>query len=179
MVPLEFLTSGLCGNDISDRFWSLHSPVSHFKTLHMAGGRVLIKKELRRFLTNEMCIDVDNLLKKMQESECNDHLDDFYRILDEFFTALQKENAEEAIQRIFLSYEHIFDHQAAYAVIDSLRHAFDGFAYGGLHQLYTRQENEAWYPRIRLSKELAPNDIAILVDPITIYRGCSNANEHV
>lgn len=59
-----------------------------------------------------------------------------------------------------------------YQVIDALRHAFVSYASNGLHQLYTRQENEGWYPKIVLTEILTPNDIDSLEEEITIYRGC-------
>ena len=99
-------------------------------------------------------------------------------MIENFFISLNKEDAEEEIQRIFLDYEHLFDNEHAYALIDPIRHAFSGFAYGGLLQLFTRQENEAWYPRVLLTTELKPNDIANLGETIEIYRGCS-MNEHI
>lgn len=141
------------------------------------GDYVPFTKKLHEFLANEMCIDVHDLIEKINEPKCNAHLNDLYKIIGEFSAALHGEKAEKEIQRIFLNYEHLFDHEAAYAIIDPLRHAFDGFAYGGLHQLYTRQENETWYPKIILTRELKPNDIASLNEFVTIYRGCS-ANEH-
>jgi hypothetical protein len=56
-------------------------------------------------------------------------------------------------------------------VFDSIRHAFVSFAYNGLHQLFTRQENEVWYPRVILKAELMPNDIESLPNNIVLYRG--------
>ncbi|MGU1745221.1 hypothetical protein ACSEQ3_01855 [Pseudomonas aeruginosa] len=132
-------------------------------------------KELHHFLTQEMCINTRDLTEKISALEQPTHISDIYRLLEEFFIATQEKEAEAKIQKIFLSYEHLFDSEPAYAIIDPMRHAFDGFAYGGLHQLFTRQENEAWYPKIRLTKELEPNDIATLDETVEIYRGCSTS----
>ncbi|MET3109495.1 hypothetical protein AAKU58_004352 [Oxalobacteraceae bacterium GrIS 1.18] len=63
----------------------------------------------------------------------------------------------------------------AIETLDSLRHAFVSFAYNGLHQLYTRQENEGWYPKIILTEILEPNDIYILEEIFFIYRGCDRS----
>jgi hypothetical protein len=139
------------------------------------GDYVPFENELHDFLATEMCIDTKELIDKISGLECEAHIIDIYKIISDFFAALKKEAAEEEIQKIFLSYEHLFNHGAAYAIIDPLRHVFDGFAYGGLHQIYTRQENEAWYPKIRLSRELKPNDIATLDEVVIIYRGCSTS----
>jgi hypothetical protein len=82
--------------------------------------------------------------------------------------------AEEAINKYALSWMNDFSYEdKIYQTIDSLRHAFSSFAFNGLHQLYTRQENEAWYPKVVLNEILFPNDIDTLDDPVTLYRGCS------
>jgi hypothetical protein len=81
--------------------------------------------------------------------------------------------AEKAINNYAVKWMDNFSNEdKVYQVIDSLRHAFSSFAYNGLHQLYTRQENEVWYPKILLNEILEPNDINTLEDLVTIYRGC-------
>jgi hypothetical protein len=142
------------------------------------GDPVPLSQEAHQFMINEMCIDTPDLTEKINSLGCDSHSGDIYRMIESFFTSLNKENAEEEIQRIFLNYEHLFEDEHAYAIIDPIRHAFAGFAYGGLHQLFTRQENEAWYPRVLLTKELKPNDIANLAETVEIYRGCG-MNEHI
>lgn len=135
-------------------------------------------KELHQFLTQEMCINTQDLTEKIRALGQPTHINDICRLLEEFFIATQGKEAEAKIQKIFLSYEHLFESEPAYAIIDPMRHAFDGFVYGGLHQLFARQENEAWYPKVCLTKELKPNDIATLDKIVEIYRGCS-ASEYV
>jgi hypothetical protein len=141
------------------------------------GNFMPFSKELHQFLTKEMCINTLDLVEKIRTLENPTHINDVCRLLEELFIATQEKEAEAKIQKIFLSYEHLFENEPAYAIIDPMRHAFDGFAYGGLHQLFTRQENEAWYPKICLTRELKPNDIATLGETVKIYRGCS-ASEH-
>lgn len=131
------------------------------------------EKALNDYLVNQMCIDPQEIIEKIGELKQEEHQDHIYHMICNFFIALKEENAEEKIQKIFLSYEYLFDHKPTYAIIDTLRHVFDGFAHGGLHQIFTRQENEDWYPKVRLNRELKPNDIAILDETVTIYRGCS------
>lgn len=58
-------------------------------------------------------------------------------------------------------------------VLDALRYAFEGYACNGLHQLYTRQENQCWHPKIWLTEVLLPNDIDSLPHVMTLYRGCN------
>ncbi|TOF97028.1 hypothetical protein CGJ11_23165, partial [Vibrio parahaemolyticus] len=48
------------------------------------------------------------------------------------------------------------------------------FAYNGLHQLYTRQENESWHPKVVLTDVLEPNDIDTLPEEVILYRGCGH-----
>jgi hypothetical protein len=124
-------------------------------------------------MAGDMGIDVDNLVEKIGEIESTRHKAEMCEMISGFHLALSSENAENEIQRLFLVYEHLFEISDVYAVIDTLRHAFDGFAYGGLHQLYTRQENEAWYPKIVLNRKIEPNDIDSLSNPVAIYRGCN------
>lgn len=141
------------------------------------GDPVPFSQEVHEFMVNEMCIDIQDLTERINSLDYSSHIDDIYRMTESFFASLKKENAEEEIQRTFLNYEHLFDDVHTYAIIDPIRHAFSGFAYGGLHQLFTRQENEAWYPKVILTKELTPNDIASLAETVEIYRGCG-MNEH-
>jgi DNA-binding XRE family transcriptional regulator len=133
---------------------------------------VTLSKEILDFMAGDMCIDVDNLVEKIQEIRCALHQEEIYKIISGFHLALSEEDAEHKIQKTFLEYEHLFQISDVYAVIDPLRHAFHGFAYNGLHQLYTRQENEAWYPKIVLNRQIEPNDIESLRNPVAIYRGC-------
>ncbi|MFS6896341.1 hypothetical protein ACDX38_13765 [Pseudomonas aeruginosa] len=137
------------------------------------GEPVPLSPKTHQFLANEMCVDIQDLTAKIDCLDCESHVGDIYKMIESFFISLNKENAEEEIQRNFLNYEHLFENEHAYAIIDPIRHAFVGFAGGGLHQLFTGQENEAWYPKVRLTKELKPNDIATLAETVEIYRGCS------
>lgn len=142
------------------------------------GDSVPLSQEALQFLTNEMCIDTQDLTEKISSLSCGGHVGDICRMVEDFIISLKKEDAEEEIQKIFLRCENLFEDEHAYAIIDPIRHAFDGFAYGGLHQLFTRQENEAWYPRVLITKELKPNDIESLAEIVDIYRGCS-MSEHI
>jgi hypothetical protein len=62
--------------------------------------------------------------------------------------------------------------EVAIQLFDALRNSFSCYAYNGIHQLYTRQENESWYPKIKLVERLEPNDIDSLDEMIKIYCGC-------
>ena len=84
-------------------------------------------------------------------------------------------DAEERINSYALKYLGNVKDSNVYQVLDALRHAFVSYAYNGLHQLYTRQENEGWYPKIILTEILKPNDIGSLDEVIKIYRGCGKS----
>lgn len=88
-------------------------------------------------------------------------------------TCSQDNKAEESIRTHFCEITDGMDHHSPiYQALDALRHSFSCYAYDGLHQLYTRQENESWYPKIKLTEILEPNDIDLFPQNLTIYRGC-------
>lgn len=80
--------------------------------------------------------------------------------------------AEEAIRAHFCEIVDGIANDDAIQVLDALRHSFSCYAHNGLHQLYTRQENESWHPQIVLTEVLEPNDIGSLPNILTLYRGC-------
>lgn len=80
--------------------------------------------------------------------------------------------AEEFIRSHYCSLSDAIEDEEVLQVFDALRHSFSCYAYNGLHQLYTRQENEAWHPKITLVERLEPNNINELDSMIKIYRGC-------
>ena len=88
-------------------------------------------------------------------------------------TSGKDNEAEESIAAHFRKItEGIENTNPVYHVLDALRHSFSCYAYNGLHQLYTRQENESCQPTIKLTEILEPNDIQSLSRNLTIYRGC-------
>lgn len=80
--------------------------------------------------------------------------------------------AEEFIRSHYCDLVKSIRNNDAIQIFDALRHSFSCYAYNGLHQLYTRQENESWHPKIRLTEVLFPNDIDLLNETLTLYRGC-------
>ncbi len=80
--------------------------------------------------------------------------------------------AEEAINAHFCKVSEKILSDDVLQVLDALRYSFMSYASNGLHQLYTRQENECWHPKIFLTEILEPNDIDSLPPVITLYRGC-------
>lgn len=89
---------------------------------------------------------------------------------------LSDNTCEEIIRLHYCNLVEQFENDEVEQVFDALRHAFSNYAVGGLRQLYIRQENENWYPKIILTEILIPNDIDSLDKTLTLYRGC-NINE--
>ncbi|WP_143496851.1 hypothetical protein [Pseudomonas sp. Irchel s3a18] len=87
-------------------------------------------------------------------------------------TCFKGNQAEESINSHFCGIADEIVNSEALQVLDALRYSFVCYAYNGLHQLYTRQENECWHPKIVLTEILEPNDIDSLPQVLTLYRGC-------
>lgn len=87
-------------------------------------------------------------------------------------SCLRGNQAEDLINVLFCEITDEIVNSEAFQVFDALRHSFVCYAYNGLHQLYTRQENECWHPKIVLTEVLEPNDIDSLPRVLTLYRGC-------
>jgi len=126
----------------------------------------------KNFLSQNMFIDVNWV-----EQEFNSHLlvtskKELELFVSELVCATSCDNPEKKILELFNAKTPLCQETNNYEIFDSLRHAFNAFVVGGLHELYIYQSNESWYPRIRLQSELKPNDISILPSTIEIYRGC-------
>lgn len=141
----------------------------------------------RDFMAKNMMIVVESIELKLNEpffSEFKkiaiDAISKYIEAIKEFeasrvsrdLTCGQDNKAEESIRAHFCQITEGIDNSDAFQVLDSLRHSFACYAYNGLHQLYTRQENECWHPKIRLTEILEPNDIDSLPQTFTLYRGC-------
>lgn len=129
------------------------------------------------FLKNEMYVDIEDLTQTIFAPSICDYSNVLCSYISELYDALSHNQAEDEIQRIFSKFECLHDNEEVYSILNTLRYSFDGIAYGGLHQLYTRQENQCWHLKVTLNCELKPNDINILDKMLTIYRGCDH-NEH-
>ena len=140
-----------------------------------------------KFISENMNIKYSSIEEKLKEPEFNDYKQMIEESISKFIFAINKyeksgdkhdiysltqNRAEKYIndyaEKISLEVRSEYVCQ----IIDTLRHAFSSYAYDGLHQLYTRQENEDWYPKIILKGILKPNDIHTLDDEIELYRGC-------
>ncbi|WP_155859849.1 hypothetical protein [Acinetobacter terrae] len=117
-----------------------------------------------------MKISEDHFIKKIQTLSFKDQL-----------AILGTINLYSREPRNYCLHTHLlgnFDQNSqTYLILDSLRHAFNIFGEGGLINLWIYQENQCWYPFIKIEEILFPNDINLLPNDLTIYRGCSK-NEY-
>ncbi len=155
----------------------------------MVGIEVLSETD-KYFIAKNMMIDLSSIEEKLNEPNIIEHKTDIEIAVSKFLSAIiaQKESGvprdqfsfEDSEAEIFINdcanelSEKINNNEARWT-LDSLRHAFASFASNGLHQLYTRQENESWYPKIVLTDILEPNDIDTLNEKFIIFRGCDRA----
>lgn len=150
----------------------------------------LFTTEVTGFITNSMKIKMNSIYDKLNDVELKDFKEDLIRLV-EFcvgelihyepnrvlpIMCLSNQNStQDTINKYALALtEKIGDNAKVNEVIDALRHTFSSFAYNGLHQLYTRQENESWHPKVVLTEVLEPNDIHTLPEEVILYRGCDH-----
>jgi len=141
----------------------------------------------RDFMAKNMKIVVESIESKLNEpffaefkKIAVDAISQYIKAIREFeasgarqdITLSQDNRAEEFIRMHFCETADRIGNSDAIQVLDALRHSFSCYAYNGLHQLYTRQENECWHPKIKLTEILEPNDIDSLPQTLTLYRGC-------
>lgn len=141
----------------------------------------------RYFMTNNMKIVVESIESKLNEpffaefkEIAIEAISQYITIIKEFeasgmhrdLTSGHENPAEEAIRERHCEITDGMCNSDADQVMDALHHSFACYAYNGLHQLYTRQENECWHPKIELTEVLEPNDIDSLPQVLTLYRGC-------
>ena len=130
-----------------------------------------LSNEVREFLRNEMCIDVEELVRKFNDPAISSHSNVLYGTVEYLRLSLTKADPESEIVKVIPADGLLPDDIVE--IIDALRLAFCAFFRGGLHELYTYQENEYWFPKITLTEILTPNDIEDLEDEVVIYRGCN------
>lgn len=146
----------------------------------------MLSSEDQDFVSREMRISIESIESKLSEGFLSPYRHQFEAAISFFVNSIRMQEeigykisrdsfedspAESAINQYYIELSETIDNVKVNAVLDSIRHAFCSFAYGGLHQLFTRQENEAWYPKVILNCELKPNDIESLPDVVIIYRG--------
>ncbi|MBJ9633003.1 hypothetical protein [Citrobacter freundii] len=139
------------------------------------------------FLANNMKIIVSSIESKLDEPFFIEYRSKAIDTISKYIAAIRKleqsdikrelysnndNEAEEFIRSHYCDLVKSIRNNDAIQIFDALRHSFSCYAYNGLHQLYTRQENESWHPKIRLTEVLFPNDIDLLNETLTLYRGC-------
>lgn len=146
----------------------------------------MLTNEDREFISQEMKIQLESIDSKLNEDFLSPYKHQLEAAISAFIQLIRRRSesgykcshisfedspAETAITQYALELSETINNEEANAVLDSIRHAFCSFAYDGLHQLFTRQENEVWYPKVILDGVLKPNDIASLPEVVTLYRG--------
>lgn len=139
------------------------------------------------FMANNMRIEVSSIESKLSEPYFSEFRSRAIDAVEKYIDAIRAfeakgigrdllsytdNEAEEFIRLHYCKLKEAIEDEAVLQVFDALRHSFSCYAYNGLHQLYTRQENETWHPKIKLVERLEPNDIDSLESRIKIYRGC-------
>ncbi len=136
-----------------------------------------------KLLRDEMCICLDDLRNHLI-SKAPAKLEFFQQFLD-FITELKLPNDyyelgdakycenDEYLNKEILSYSEnkgIKRDTEEYFIVDSIRHAFISFMFGGLCSLYKNREAENWYPKIIIREQLGNVN---LKGEVIIYRGTS------
>ncbi|MDH0708850.1 hypothetical protein N5D53_20245 [Pseudomonas sp. GD03862] len=146
----------------------------------------------QEFIKNEMKILLESINSKLSENVLSPHRNQLESAISFFINAIHNQNksgylyngdsfqpspAEVEINNYSAELSKVLSNTDAASTLDSLRHAFSSYARNGLHELFTCQENEGWHPQVILDEELRPNDINILPNLITLYRG-TDITEH-
>nr|WP_315438324.1 hypothetical protein [uncultured Pseudomonas sp.] len=150
----------------------------------------MLSPEDQDFVSSEMKVSIESIDSKLSEGFLSSYRHKFEAAISFFVSCIREQEevgyrtdhasfenspAENAINQHYLCLSETIDSVEANAILDSIRHAFCSYAYNGLHQLFTRQENEVWYPKIILDCELKPNDIELLPEIVVLYRGADLA----
>lgn len=148
---------------------------------------MVFNKSDRDFMSKKMKIIVESIEQKLDEPFFAQYkeiaitaISKSIKIIKDFdvsgtrrdLMSFKDNQAEESINAYFLEINDEIEDGQVNQVFDALRYSFVCYAYDGLYQLYTRQENECWHPKIGLTEVLQPNDIDSLPPVLTLYRGC-------
>ncbi len=120
-----------------------------------------------------MCIDTNDILRELSDGLAISEKSILIESLNQFYTLLKNDYSIDEINELSCDIGRQLTSSASVQTLDTLRHAFASFAAGGLHQLFTRQENESWYPKVVLCRKIKPNDISSLPKELKLYRGTS------
>lgn len=132
-----------------------------------------LRPKVEQYIRERMCIDTKHLLDAVNQPSVAPHRDKLLTAINSLYDAINSTNSENDIHAVYMHHADLHDHPKAHSVLDSMRHAFRSFACGGLHHLYTYKEDQEWYPKVEILRELTPNDIPCLDEITTIYRGCN------
>lgn len=147
--------------------------------------------EIKEFISNDMCVDIDDLEKIIKEKsgkriplfiEYIEYLKKIepYKAFtsdDDYENSENSEIRDDLNTKIiqFLEDRGIIEETDEYYLADTLRHAFVNFKEGGLLGLYQGREAENWYPKVIVKTYLGErNTVLDLNHVVTIFRGTSS-----
>jgi len=137
----------------------------------------------KKYLEDCMSIDINHFCKKMQEyisytNFLNELLDTLFllEIPTDYFNkdrpwdSTYSNEINQVCQDINEKHR-IKESSDIYFIADTIRHVFSSYKKNGLLGLYKNRETEDWYPRVKISQIILPNNIDSLEENIVIYRG--------
>lgn len=133
---------------------------------------VALNSKQKQFVKNNMQISIDHLNENAACRNSSQVASLISLYVSKLIDALMLSKSEDCLKDIYIEYSQKTALNAEVEYLESIWHAFHVFRKGGLYDLYRFQQNEGWYPKIALTKELQPNDISTLDNKITIFRGC-------
>ncbi len=146
----------------------------------------MLSLEDKMFMSSEMKIDMKHLDAKLNENHIRADKNKIEKAISLYIKEITDQNELGVVPDRFLDIDSEAERKidsytnellgnltnnSSWVVLDSIRNVFCSYAFNGLHQLFTRQVNEVWHPKIVLDEILEPNDIEKLPNIITIYRG--------
>lgn len=135
----------------------------------------MLSKDVLSVLRDNMSIDIEHLFSKISSASMSPYASACFSSLTRFSSSLNNRKSTEKINSIASEMSKSISSPEFEEFIDSMRHAFISFSSGGIHDLFLYQENQAWYPKIRLNKPIFPNDINALSSVVLLYRGCNRS----
>lgn len=140
----------------------------------------------RNFISREMKISLESIESKLNEDFLSPYRSRFEDAIAFFTNSIRKQSeqgykfdcspfkdspAKNEINDHYSKLCKEINDPSAEVVLDSIRHAFCSYAYNGIHELFTHQAKESWYPKVILDCVITPNHIDLLPKKVTLYRG--------
>ena len=143
----------------------------------------MITRGNKQYLEDSMSIDINHFCKRMQKhigytNFLNKLLNTLFSLeiptdyfnKDRPWDSTYDDEINQVFQDINKEYR-IKESSDIYIIADIIIHAFSSYKKNGLLGLYKNRETEDWYPRVKISQIILPNNIDSLEENIVIYRG--------